>query len=180
MRLRTLALALSLVACENLPGTRTEQATVLGGLAGGAAGAALNDENRVLGAIVGGALGAGAGYVIGARTDWFGNPRARDEASDAIRSASTSPATVEDVRRASTADVNDDGFVTIDEVVAQERAGLSDEEQLRRLRATGQVFDLTDAQREALRDEGVSDRVVDAMGDINRDQRDRILSRPSV
>ena len=186
MRLRTLSttfcatvLALPLVACENLPGTRTEQETVLGGVAGGAAGAAMNEENRVLGALIGGALGAGAGYVIGARTDWFGDPRAREEADDAISQASRSPATVEDVERAATAELNSDGFVTIDEVVAMNRAGLSDDEQLRRLRATGQVFDLTTGQRNALLDGGVSPRVIGAMEDINREERDRILSRRS-
>jgi hypothetical protein len=152
---------------------------VIGGVGGAAAGAALNKENKVLGALVGGALGAGAGYVIGARTDWFGDPRVKDEADDAINDASRSPATVADVERSSTADLNGDGFVTIDEMVAMERAGLSADEQISRLRATGQAFDLTDAQRQALLNEGVPTKVVNAMDDINRDQRDRILSRAS-
>ena len=50
--------------------------------------------------------------------------------------AQESPATVDDVRRSSTEDLNGDGFVTVDELVALQRAGLSDDPILRRLEAT--------------------------------------------
>ena len=61
-----------LLSCENLPGSRTQQSTVIGGAAGAAAGAMIAGEgNRLAGALIGGAVGAGAGYLIGAKTDWF-------------------------------------------------------------------------------------------------------------
>lgn len=168
-----------LVACQELPGTRTQQAMAVGGATGAVLGYALNDSNRVLGALVGGALGAGGGWVIGARTSWFENPSARDAAEDAIQDSQRTPVSVDDVARSRTADLNDNGFVTFDEMVAMERAGLPDDEILRRLRATGQVFDLTREQERALLDAGVSAYVVREMKSINVDERDMILSRPS-
>jgi hypothetical protein len=168
-----------LVACQQLPGTRTQQAMAIGGATGAALGYALNQENRVLGALVGGALGAGGGWVIGARTSWFEDPSARSAAEDAIRDSQRSPVDARDVANARTADLNDNGFVTFDEMVAMDRAGLSDDEMLRRLRATGQVFDLTSEQERALLDAGVSPTVVREMKYINVDERDMILSRPS-
>jgi hypothetical protein len=168
-----------LAACQNLPGTRTQQATAIGGATGAALGYALNEENRLLGALLGGALGAGGGWVIGAKTDWFEDPSARDAARDAIGDSRRSPVDAADVARARTADIDDNNFVTFDELVAMERAGLSDDEILERLRMTGQVFDLTGEQERALIDAGVSARVVREMKNIHVDERDRILGRPS-
>lgn len=188
-RLSQLALALaacvSLLAaplmsgCENLPGSRTEQATVIGGAGGAAVGAILAKENRLLGALIGGALGAGAGYLIGAKTDWFedDDDDVRDEAAEAVRNAQTNPATAEQAKRARTADINNDGFVTLDEIVAMERAGFTDRQMIDRLEAADQVYDLNQEQRQYLLDHGVSANVVNRMVTINREERDRILSR---
>lgn len=170
----SLLIAIS-IGCENLPGTRESQGAVIGGAVGAATGAAVASENRLLGALIGGAIGAGGGYLIGARTDWFDDPDRSREARRAIRDAESSPATVADVENSSTADLNGDGFVTTDEVTAMERAGLSDDEMLRRLRATGQIFDLDRRQHDALIAAGVSRRVVSQMQDINREQRDDVL-----
>ncbi|MGH7289393.1 MAG: hypothetical protein ACREI8_15390, partial [Myxococcota bacterium] len=109
--------------------------------------------------------------------DWFDDPDRERRARETIRDAQVSPASVEDVRRSSTADLNDDGFVTTDELTAMERAGLSDDETLRRLRATGQIFDLSRSQEDALIQAGVSRRVVAEMQDINRDRREDVLGR---
>jgi hypothetical protein len=165
------------LGCAELPGTRESQGAVIGGALGSAAGAAAHEDNRLLGALIGGALGAGGGYLIGARTDWFDDPERESHARDAIRDAQTSPATPEDVRSSTTADLDGDGFVTIDEVTAMENAGLSDGEILDRLRDTGQIFDLSRSQEEALRDAGLSERVIAEMQQINREQRDQILGR---
>ena len=81
--------------------------------------------------------------------------------------------------RAPTADVNGDGFVTMDEVVAMRAAGFSDQQMLERLRATGQVFELTPEQQRYLHDHGVSDYVIGQMLDVNRDVRDRLLGQQS-
>ena len=81
------------------------------------------------------------------------------------------PASAKDVDNSKTADLNDDGFVTLDEVVAQSDAGLSTKEQIRRLERTQQYFELTSQQESYLRDHGVSSEVVRAMRDMNRDTR---------
>jgi hypothetical protein len=172
------ALLLSGTGCADLPGTREQQGAVIGGLGGAAAGAAVGgEENRLLGALIGGALGAGGGYIIGANADRItGSDSAA--ARRATQTAQTRPATAAEARRATTADVNNDGFVTLDEVIAMESAGLSDQQMIDRMRATGQVFELTSEQREHLRENGVSQDVVEQMQDINREVRDRLLSQP--
>jgi hypothetical protein len=180
MRKNVIAGALALVAalgCENLPGSRETQGAVIGGAAGAATGAAIHEENRLLGALIGGAIGAGGGYLIGARTDWFGEPDRDRYARAAIRDAQTSPATARDVGRSWTGDLDGDGFVTTDELVAMEDAGLSDAQILERLRATGQIFDLSASQERDLRSAGVSARVISEMQQINRQRREEVLGR---
>jgi hypothetical protein len=161
-------LIIAFTACEQLPGDRRTQGAVIGGAAGAATGAVLGgSEHRALGALLGGLLGAGGGYVIAARTDRIeGDDRAGAEA--AAQRAQTNPATPQDAMAAATADLNQDGFVTLDEVVAMHQAGLPDEEMLRRLRATDQIFELTPDQERFLMERGISRRVVTEMATINR------------
>ena len=173
-------MVLSLTGCESLPGNKPSQGAVIGGVSGAAVGAAVGGEkHRVLGALLGGALGAGGGYVVGANVDKI---RGRDTASaeTAARTSQERPATAEQARVATTADINNDGFVTLDEVVAMRDAGFTDQQMLDRLRATNQVFDLTDEQKRYLRDHGVSDYVVSQMNDTNRTARDSVLNSGSV
>jgi hypothetical protein len=129
----------------------------------------------VLGALIGAALGAGGGYIIGANSDRILG-RDRESAERASRRAQTSPATVQDARTATTADLNNDGFVTMDEVVALERSGLTDQQMIARLEQTGQVFELTPEQEDYLRSNGVSNNVISQMDDLNREVRDRLSS----
>lgn len=157
----TFALA-PLTGCENLPGNKQEQGAVIGGVGGAAAGAAIGKHNRVLGALIGGALGAGGGYLVGANWDKI-NGKKKEDADKSVENAQKHPATVEDVKNSQTADLNDDGFVTLDEVVAMDKAGLKDKEIIKRLKATDQYFELTSDQEQYLRDHGVSDTVIDAM-----------------
>lgn len=173
-----------LTGCDSLPGDRTTQATVIGGAGGAVIGAVLAKENRLIGALIGGLLGAGGGYLIGAKTDWFGGDdddreQARREVQEAVSEAERNPATAEEARRASTADINDDGFVTLDEVVAMDRAGFSDREMIDRLEATNQIFELNESQEEVLLDNGVNRAVVNRMRNINRQERDRVLAANS-
>ncbi len=165
-----------IAACESLPGNRQTQGAVIGGAAGAAAGAAVSKNNRALGAILGGVLGAGGGYVIAARTDKIDN-RDHQAATEASRRSQEKPATASDAQNAASADLNGDGFVTLDEVVALKQAGFSDEKMLQRLRATDQVFELTAEQEKYLMDRGVSRNVVNQMASIN--QTNRTLNRRS-
>jgi hypothetical protein len=156
-----------LVGCSSLPGNSKQQGTVIGGVGGALAGAALGKGKPGLGALVGGLLGAGGGYLIGAQKDKVDAKR-RDEALAAHKRAEQNPAKPEDVDKSRTADLNDDGFVTLDEVVAMERANLSDHEMVDRLQRTGQVFELTDEQEKYLEDRGVSRDVVVEMRQMNQ------------
>ena len=162
-----------LTGCESLPGNDESQGAVIGGVSGAAAGALLGgDDNRLLGALIGGALGAGGGYLIGANKDKItgkDNEKSREEAIKASERAERNPARPEDVDRARTADLNEDGFVTLDEVVAMRQANLSDREMVDRLERTDQVFELTDYQEDYLRTRGVSDTVIREMRNMNQD-----------
>jgi hypothetical protein len=160
-------LVCALAGCANAPGTRAQQGAVIGGAAGAAAGAAVAKGNRGLGAVIGGLLGAGGGYVIAAKTDKInsGDPQA---AATAARKAQENPATPADAQRAMNADLNLDGFVTMDEVVAMKQAGFGDDEIVRRLQATDQVFELTADQQQYLLDHGLSRMVVNQMQTMNR------------
>lgn len=159
--------------CRQLPGTPEQQGAVIGGTGGAIAGAAVSD-NKLLGALIGGAVGAGGGYLIGANRDRIVG-KDRDAARVAVENAQANPATADQARLATTADVNADGFVTLDEVTAMKEAGLSDEEILSRLRATDQVFELTAAQERQLMARGLSRATVTEMRHINRDTRERLL-----
>lgn len=165
-----------LAGCENLPGDKETQGAVIGGVGGAIAGAALGGDNKLLGALIGGAIGAGAGWLIGSQLEKSDRDD-RDDAIKAERRGRENPVTAEQARKARTADVNQDGYVTMDEVVAMERAGLSDDEMIDRLKDTGQFFELTAKQEDYLRDQGVSARVVREMQNINADVRDRAYER---
>ncbi len=166
-----------LISCESLPGDRGTQGAVIGGAGGAVLGAVIAKDNRLIGALIGGVLGAGGGYLIGAKTDWFGKDKdeVRDEASRSVENAQRNPATAEQARRARTADINNDGFVTLDEVIAMEKADLTDNQIINRLEATGQVFDLNAEQEQVLLDNGVSRTVVNRMRQINQEERDRLI-----
>ena len=172
--------ALSLVGCENLPGSKGTQGAVIGGAGGATVGAVVGGEHhRLLGAVLGGALGTAGGYVVGANSDRIlGHDH--DSAEEAARHSQQHPATSQEVLRTTTADLNGDGFVTLDEVVAMRDAGLSDAQMLDRMRATGQVFELNTQQRDYLLSRGVSSFVVDQMESINKDTRDRLLNNQPV
>ncbi len=153
-----------LIGCENMPGTRNQQGAVIGGAAGAAAGAAVT-KHHAIGALIGGALGAAGGYVVASRT---GKSNDEAAATQAARKAQENPATPQDAKNAISADLNNDGFVTLDEVVAMKQAGFSDQQMISRLQSTDQVFELTTEQEQFLRDRGVSSTVIRQMEQMNR------------
>ena len=171
MQILGVALALAAVTgCKDLPGTEEQQGAVIGGASGAAVGAVVGgSEHRLLGALLGGVIGAGGGYLIGANVDKI-TGRDQEGAEEAIEQAKQNPATPDMVANSTTADLNKDGFVTMDEVTAMKQAGLSDQDMLQRLRASGQVFELTTQQRQQLLDAGISQNVVDQMVTLNREK----------
>lgn len=166
--------------CQQLPGSAGQQGAAIGGVGGAATGALVGGENhRLLGALLGGALGAGGGYLIGANKDRImGHDTTGAEA--AARNAQAHPATPQEALNSTSADLNGDGFVTMDEVVAMRQAGLSDQQILERMRATGQVFELTPDQQAYLRNNGVDQYVIDQMPQVNRQVRDSLYNQPNV
>jgi hypothetical protein len=164
-----------LTGCEDLPGDPETQGAVIGGVGGAVAGAAVAGEgNRLLGALIGGALGAGGGYLIGAQVDKVDDDD-EEGAVQAVENAQNNPATAEQARDADTADVNRDGYVTLDEVVAMEKAGFSNSEMIDRLEKTNQIFELNGDQERYLTSRGVDRVVIEAMEQINRDEKERVL-----
>lgn len=154
-----------LTGCEDLPGKKGTQGAVIGGAGGAAAGAAVGGkDNRLAGALIGGILGAGGGYLIGHEMQ----KKDENEARDASRRSQEHPATAADVRNSTTADLNRDGFVSMDEVIAMKQAGLSDQDMVQRLQATGQVFELAPDQQQQLRNAGLNDYVLNQMLTMNR------------
>jgi hypothetical protein len=127
-----------------------------------AEGANSPDPKFGMAAVIGVDLGAGEGYLVGASREKIQHKQAAEARAAAERSR-ISPATLADARRSDTADLNGDGFVTVDEVLAMQKASLSDREIIDRLQRTGQVFILTEQQQDYLRDRGISQRVIDAM-----------------
>ena len=160
-------LTLSSIGCKELPGSAPVQGAAIGGVGGAAAGAAVGGSHHAAaGAVIGGLLGAGAGYVIG--TQVHKGEGHNEAADDAARRAQSAPATPQQALNATTADLNGDGFVTMDEVVAMKQAGLANQQMVERLRATGQVFELTAQQQDYLRNNGVDNFVIDQMRTLNR------------
>jgi hypothetical protein len=172
-----------MMGCESLPGDKKSQGAVIGGIGGALAGAAVaGSDDRGVGALIGAVAGAGGGYLIGAKLDDKDKDDAKkkEEALQASKNAEANPASAEAAKNAKTADVNDDRFVTLDEVVAMKEAGLSDKEMIRRLQRTQQYFALNGQQEDFLRERGVSDAVVVAMRDMNRESSDARLASDKV
>lgn len=167
------------VGCEQVKENPKTSGVTIGGASGAAAGAVLaGSNNRLLGALIGGALGAGGGYLIGTEIK-KGDQHEQQQAITAAQNAESHPATAAQARAATTADINGDGFVTMDEVVAMKQAGFSDQEMLSRLQKTGMFFELTPQQQSYLRTNGVSDNVVAQMQTLNADARQRAAARVS-
>ncbi len=148
--------ALSLAGCDSLSGNERNQGAVNDALSGTSAGGASGPNTP----------GLGASAALDAN-----NAQSSATIAPAPRQPKARPAAVAEVRSSTTADLNHDGFVTLDEVVAMQAAGLSDDEMLQRLRAANQLYTLTPAQENYLRNQGVSNNVITQMEDINRDQR---------
>jgi hypothetical protein len=153
--------AVGLLAAGGCAGSKEQGAAVDNG-GGAVSGGAFGGKNYQ-----GGAFGTSAGYVVGANRDRILNLDAA-AATEATQNAKMRPATTQEAREANTADLNDDGFVTLDEVTAMHDAGFTDGDILNRLRSTGQVFEMTPEQQGFLRSRGLSDNVVTKMQDLNR------------
>lgn len=119
-------------------------------------------EQRTLGSLATEAAGPGGGWIIGATPANITGHRV-DLAQKANQQAEQQPAAPASVENSDTADLNRDGFVTLDEVLALKRAGLSSNAMIDRIRRTGATFELSDRQQRYLRDRGVEQPVIDVI-----------------
>ena len=117
-------------------------------------------EAAAVARVADGAAGLEGGCLIG-MTRAMIDGRRQDLAKRANDDAQQRPATLAEAKDCATADLNNDGFVTLDEVVAMRRAGLDENQMIERLRATHQVFAVSPRQRQYLLDRGVSAGVID-------------------
>jgi hypothetical protein len=157
----------ALAGCQNARDARHPDDTAA---TASATDARLADESHPIRRVIGGGLGAGGGFLIGANPDKLDaadKPQAKAEAVKASQRAEKNPAKPDDVDRAATADLNDDGFVTLDEVVALRQANVNDQQMLERLQRTGDLFELTEYQQDYLRTRGVSDAVLRQIPALN-------------
>lgn len=106
--------------------------------------------------------GPGGGWIIAASRQNI-DQHSLGSAQQANRQAQQQPAGMADVERSDNADLNGDGFVTVDEILALKRAGLNSDQIITRIQRTPQVFSLTDRQQQYLRDRGIDQRTVNAM-----------------
>ena len=106
--------------------------------------------------------GPGGGWIIAARPDLI-DQHSLGSFQAANRQAEQQPASRADVEKSDNCDLNGDGFVTMDEMLALKRAGLNTEQLTARVTRTPEIFHLTDRQQQYLRDRGVAQGVIDAM-----------------
>lgn len=121
-----------------------------------------NSQQSALASLAARVGGPGGGWIIAATPDHI-QQRSLGSAQQANRLAEQQPAGPGDVERSDNCDLNADGFVTMDEVLALKRAGLTTEQLTTRVRKTPQVFSLTDRQQQYLRDRGIAPSVIDVM-----------------
>lgn len=106
--------------------------------------------------------GPGGGWIIAATPQHI-DQHTLGSAQQANRQAEQQPARPANVEHSDNCDLNGDGFVTMDEMLALRRAGLTNEQLISRVQRTPQVFTLTERQQQYLRDRDISQKVIDAM-----------------
>ncbi len=117
-------------------------------------------DQTLFGKLADDACGLSGGCLVGASRAML-EGRRLELARNANEHAEQHPALPADARDAKTADLNGDGFVTLDEMIAMRRAGLDDREIIERLEATGDVFTLSPRQWLYLYDRGINRPVLD-------------------
>ncbi|HUC85529.1 MAG TPA: YXWGXW repeat-containing protein [Candidatus Acidoferrales bacterium] len=143
----TAASALMLTGCVSPNGEPdyTGTGALEGGAIGAASGAAIGGRNAGAGALIGAAIGMIAGGLIGHSMDQEQQMRLQEEAPQTyVRVQQGQPLSIADVK-------------------AMSKAGVSDEVIINQIEGTHSVFQLSSADIIDLHDSGVSDKVVNAM-----------------
>jgi MFS family permease len=165
--------ASTMTGCQNMPGTPRAQMAVAGAVVGGVIGG-FAAGTWWAGALIGAGIGLVGGWIIGfALEEWFGWQGMDTRAAIEMPMM---PATPEQALAARTADLNGDGIVGLDELLAMHQAGFTEAEILERLEATEFIFEVNPAQEEFLISCGVSPGLIRTLPDLNSHQRDRMLA----
>ena len=158
-----LSASLALSGCETNAKTGAAVGGGGGAVAGGAAaGATAGAPVAGVGAVVGAGAGALGGAIIGAAKD-----RSNEQRTRANEVSERSPALASAVISGGNADLNNDGFVTTDEIIAMHKAGLNDDEIVARSRSTQQIFQLSSDQEHRLLEAGLRPQTVARLRTLN-------------
>lgn len=108
----------------------------------------------------------GLGSIIGASPE---NIRNKDKvaAERASITARMDPAMANQALLSPTADLNTNGFVTVDEVLAIKQSGATDQQLLNKLEATGQIFEVTPEMTTFLWTRGLDKSTIDEISQRN-------------
>lgn len=91
----------------------------------------------------------------------------RAGAENAVRVAESYPALPSEVTPSRSADLNNDGFITGDELLALRQAGLTDAEILKKVEQAGQVLEVGGEEREWLWSKGFDEPFIDGLKGVN-------------
>lgn len=146
-------LLLSLNAgCQNTK-TRAVEGAVIGGLLGGAAGGIIGNQsgNAGAGAGIGIAAGAITGAIIGSQIN-------KPEAQAQSKTQATQETKVEGHVKA-----EETKSLSMQQIVELSKQGITDDEIIKKIKDTNSKFNLTKDGIDYLRQEGVSQEVIDVM-----------------
>jgi len=157
---------LPLIGCATEPG----RVAGPGAMVAGVGGRLVNAHDAVARAI----LGDAAKPMLIAPPD--SGAMSQNKHTDAVRAASlagyrqaaSADAHWSSPAEATSCDLDGDGTVSLDEIVALGRSGITDEELLQRLERTRRTFELSASQEQYLRVRGISDGVIVRLGTRNR------------
>ena len=138
-----LLFAISVLGCDTM-GENTQRGAVGGALLGAVAGGVIGHQsgNGLAGAAIGATVGAVGGGLIGNRID------TRNRSKEQILTSTEK--------------------LGISDVIVLAKSGMTDDAIIAKIAETGSVYNLSVAEIDALRKEGVSNRVVDYMMNTNK------------
>lgn len=141
--LTVLIFALAISGCETNK-TRVAEGAGIGGAVGALAGGIIGHQSGsgVGGALIGGAVGAGTGALVGAQIN---KPNA--QAAQGVSVAQSAPA----------------GQITIQQVADLTKQGATGDDIIAKIKATKSKYSLTQDDVNFLRNQGVSQRVIEVM-----------------
>lgn len=122
--------------------TSTQKGASVGAIVGVGAGAAIGGGT---GAVIGGAVGATSGAIVGAAIDDDAREQLKEKAPDTLQK------------------IDQQKPLTPEDIIHMTKAGLSDEQIINQIKATKSHFSLSTQEMIDLKNQGVSQSVIDAM-----------------